>query len=174
MRVFGNIISIITYILLMIVGFSFFLGFLALGLFVGLEATKILNVVIDYINYGVSISAQWVDSALDILRSIGIEIAEIDGKFMIENVPNWTAFLISIPFLIFSLLGLAIIIITQRTTSIRRRHNALWRKFHASLNSDYFAMTKDEIIKILNENDVHHKEKWKKAKLAKIAEKRIK
>ncbi len=156
----------------MFFGFFLFIVFAAIGIYAGVEFVNFANDVVTMING--SANSEFAKTIIDFLKSIGVSITGTGTNLHIDNIPGWTSFLISIPFFIVSLIGLAIIILTQRTTTAKRRNGVLRKKVMQLTNSDYAALTSDEIKGILNKNKINYKENWKKSKLVKIAEKKIK
>lgn len=146
----GKVISFLTYIILMITGIALLLGFLFLALFFVIQA----QVVTDWIN--------------DIL----LQIDTTGGM----TIPEWVSYAAAIPFLIFSLLGLSIILLTQRTARLGRHINKAKKvavEAKKVQESDYGSMTKSELIELFEDNDVEYKNSWSKAKLVEVAEKKI-
>lgn len=91
-------------------------------------------------------------------------------------IPEWVSFLAAIPLLIFSFLGLSIILLTQRTARLGRHIGKAAKVAQAAekvQESDYGSMTKAELIELLEDNDVSYKNSWSKVKLVEVAEKNI-
>ncbi len=151
----GKTINFISYIVLMITGILLLVGFLALALaFV----------------FGAQVMMEWVNNAYDEIYYL---INNTDPDFVI---PEWVAYLFALPFLVFSFLGLSIILLTQRTARLGRHVNKAAKKAIAAEKvneSDYGTLSKSELMELLDENDIDYKTSWAKAKLVELAEKKI-
>ncbi len=109
---------------------------------------------------GSGIVIDWIVAFLD---TIGIDAT--------PEALNMVPYLLAIPFLVFALLGLAIILLTQRTARVARHLRATKKEAGKIANSDFSTYTKDELIELFEENDIKYKKNMSKPKLVEIAEK---
>lgn len=98
----GKIFSLVFYWVLMIFGSLLFVSFLIVGIWVGLHSQEV------------------ADAVMQFLSSVFTEMS--------DTAPAYLKYIIAIPFWIVSLIGLAIVILTQRTANINRRLNSTNRK----------------------------------------------
>ena len=96
MKLIRKVFSAITYMVLMFIGFLFLIFFGGIGVYILLVTGDGINSIWD-----------WVQNLIPLLADVEPPIALI-------------VFIIEIPFIIMSFLGLAIILLTQRTTNIKR------------------------------------------------------
>lgn len=102
MHLLRRVLGITTYIIFMLMGFSFFIGFFLLGTYVGVWGQDALVNIVNF---------------LDNLFN-----SNIGGKLFDPNIiPDWATWVIASPAYALSLFGLVITILTQKTTSSKRK-----------------------------------------------------
>jgi len=96
MNIIERILSSISYIILMMIGFFFFLTFTILGIYILASTGNLIDKIWNALQQAIPSL-----SGVDIPKSLII-------------------FIIEIPFIILSLFGLVVILLTQRTVSAKR------------------------------------------------------